>query len=110
MRVMPVLAGCMFALWGPLVVLAMYPGEVPIAAGYSIAWFAAMVGGAVASLATEEDRFIPALLAGLWAGCLTILFSPVRESMAGNISAVCVYAFFAVLGALIVPVKRRSWM
>lgn len=107
MKVMPVCLGCMLMLWGPLVVLAVYPHTVAMSAGYTIAWSAAVAGGAIASRATERDRFVPALLTGLWAGCMAVLFSPLQENIAGSISTICVYAFFAVLGSMLIPSEPR---
>ena len=108
MKALPVCAGCMVALWAPLLLLAMYPGTVSMVTGFGLTWSAAFLGGVISSTAQVQDRFIPALITGLWAGGLAVLFSPARESIGGAISTVCVYAFFAVLGSMLVFGKRRD--
>jgi len=105
MRAVPVFCGIAVCLWAPLVISTLYPGKITVALAYAIVWFSVFAGGAWASRAVESDHFIPALITGLWAGGLTVFFSPARESITGALSTIAVYGFVAVLGARVLNGK-----
>ena len=106
-KAMPIFCGVAFCLWAPLVATSLYPGNISIATAYVIVWSAVFLGGAWGGRAVEVDQFIPALITGLWAGGLTILFSPAQENLWGALSTLAVFGFVAVLGARVLNRERR---
>lgn len=98
MKPLPIFCGVAVCLWAPLVLTTIYPGNISVSTAYVINWAAVLVGGAWGGKASESDSFIPALLTGLWAGGLTIFFSPAQENLGGVLSTLAVYGFVAVLG------------
>ena len=106
MKAMPLFCGVAFCLWAPLVATVLYPGNISVASAYGLVWSSVFVGGAWGSRAAAQDQHIPALITGLWAGGLTILFSPAQESLGGALSTMAVYGFIAVIGARVL--NRRG--
>lgn len=98
-KAIPIFCGVAFCLWAPLVIATLLPSSISAPTAYIIVWSCVFVGGAWGSRATTQDHYIPALITGLWAGVLTILFSPAHETFWGALSTLAVYGFIAVLGA-----------
>ena len=107
MKAMPIFCGVAFCLWAPLVATTLYPRNISVATAYLVVWSAIFVGGAWGGRAVEVDQFVPALITGLWAGGLTIVFSPAQEDLWGALSTLAVYGFVAVLGARVLNRERR---
>jgi hypothetical protein len=106
-KAMPIFCGVAFCLWAPLVAASIYPGNISISTAYVVVWSAVFFGGAWGGRAVEVDQYIPALITGLWAGGLTIIFSPVQEDLWGALSTVAVFGFVALLGARVLNRERR---
>ncbi|KAF0195334.1 MAG: hypothetical protein FD169_1424 [Bacillota bacterium] len=107
MKAMPIFCGVAFCLGAPLAISSLYSGTISVATAYVIVWSAVFFGGAWGGRAVEVDQFIPALITGLWAGGLTILFSPAQEDLWGALSTLAVFGFVAVLGARVLNRERR---